>query len=82
LLERLDLWWSKRLFHLAETLRQHAMDYAAVDLALLRVKQEFGHACRTPNELLKGLRAGQHYRSPLDGGLETKNGVAPPRYLM
>jgi hypothetical protein len=82
LLERLDLWWSKRLFHLAEILRQHAMDYAAVDLALLRVKQEFCHACRTPNELLEGLRAGQHYRSPLDGGLETKNGAAPPRLLM
>jgi hypothetical protein len=26
---------------------------------------------------MKGLRAGQHYRSPLDGELETKNGVAP-----
>jgi hypothetical protein len=82
LFERLDLWWSKPIFRLAEALRQHSMDYAAVDLALLRVKQEFCHACRTSNEVLEALRAGQHYRSSLDGGRATKNGAASPRFLM
>jgi hypothetical protein len=84
ILERLDLWWSERLFDLEQTLLQHAMDYADVNSALHGVKEEFWNACWTPRigEALEEFRAGHHYRSPLDAGSETQNGTARPLILM
>jgi hypothetical protein len=71
LVEHLDLWWSKRILDLEQTLLHHAMNYAVVDSAFHGIKEEFWNALEPGiGNVLTPLRAGQHSGSRIDGGIQ------------
>src|SRR3984885_9092475 len=63
MMDRLDLWWSERLFELETTIQQPSLDFTAVDASIHSMTEEFWNAWRSPGlgSALGILRAGQQY---------------------
>jgi hypothetical protein len=84
MMDRLDLWWSERLFDLENTIQQPSLDFAEVDASLHSVTEEFWNAWRSPGlgAALDTLRAGQQYGGLRDRWIEKNSSVGGPFLVM
>jgi hypothetical protein len=84
MMDRLDLWWSERLFDLETTIQQPSLDFAEVDASLHSMTEEFWNAWRSPGlgAALDTLRADQQYGGLRDPWIDKSTSVGGPFLVM
>jgi hypothetical protein len=84
MMDRLDLWWSERLFDLETTIQQPSLDFTEVDASLHSMTEEFWSAWRSPGlgAALDTLRAGQQYGGLRDRWIDKNSSVGGPFLVM
>jgi hypothetical protein len=76
MIERSQLWWSDRMFHLEEILLQPKVDFAKVESALHSVKEQVWNFCWSPEieSVLHSYRERRQFNGQLDCWLEEAEG--------
>jgi hypothetical protein len=84
MMDRLDLWWSERLFDLETTIQQPSLDFTEVDVSLHSVTEEFWNAWRSPGlgAAIDTLRAGRQYGGLRDWWIDKNSSVGGPFLVM
>jgi hypothetical protein len=72
MIERSQLWWSDRMFHLENVLLQPKVNLAKVESALHRVKEQVWSFCWSPEieSVLHSYRERRQFNGQLDCWLE------------